>query len=63
MERYSLIGRINASKMAILTNVIYSFFAVHIKIPMVFFNIKIGGGKREKKNTLLKIFGTTVDHE
>ena len=50
MERYSLIGRINASKMAILTNVIYRFFAVHIKIPMVFFNIKIGG-KREGKKT------------
>lgn len=62
MERYSSIGRINASKMVILTNVIYRFFAVSIKIPVVFFNRKIGE-KREEKKTLLKFFGTTIDHE
>ena len=33
---YSLIGIINASKMAILTNIICRFFAVTIKISMVF---------------------------
>ena len=49
MERYSLIGRINASKMVILTNVIYRFFAVPNKIPTVFFNITIGGEREGKK--------------